>query len=254
MPNFRLHGMPRKGRVVIPNIPHHVTQRGVRKQDVFFSPADRRVYLELLAENAPRFGAELLAYTLMTNHVHHLIVPREKDSLRWTFQVTHRRYAEYVNTQYSWTGHLWQARFYSAPVDDTYFWVAVRYIHRNPVEARLVAHASDHTWSSAGAHCGGQSNKYIVTDTPYARRLARRSDWLQWLAKPEHRGKIACLRANTFRDLPIGSKDFLDALERDYGVVAHPPKMGRPKKGVISGESRESGDCHDFSVSASMIG
>ena len=71
----------------------------------------------------------------MTNHVHHLVVPHEKDSLRWTFQMTHKRYAEYVNARKNWTGHLWQAKFFSIPVDESYFLGALRYIYRNTVEA-----------------------------------------------------------------------------------------------------------------------
>lgn len=109
--------MSRDIRTAIPLLPHHVTQRGVRRQDVFFTPGDRSVYLDLLTLYAQRYGVELLAYTLMTNHVHHLAVPHERDSLRWTFQMTHKRYAEYINARNKWTGHLWQAKFFSSPVD-----------------------------------------------------------------------------------------------------------------------------------------
>jgi len=221
--------MPRRGRIVIPNIPHHVTQRGGRRQDVFFSDGDREVYLNLLAESAARHGARFLTYALMTNHVHHLVVPLEKDSLQWTFQTSHKRYAEYINARGGWTGHLWQARFYSSPVDDRFFWTAVRYILQNPVKAHRVRQATDYPWSSARAHCAGSADRLISTEGPYAERLRSRTDWESWLAISENPEDVAHLRKCTFRDLPTGSTEFLDSLEREYGVIAHPPKMGRPK-------------------------
>jgi hypothetical protein len=75
-----------------------------------------------------RYGLELLAYTLMTNHVHYVVVPHEEDSLRWTFQMIHERYAEYINAQNQWIGHLWQAKFFSSLVDEAYFWVAQLFV------------------------------------------------------------------------------------------------------------------------------
>ena len=223
--------MSRDIRTVIPLLPHHVTQRGGRRQDVFFTPGDRAVYLELLTLYAQRYGVELLAYTLMTNHVHHLVVPHEKDSLRWTFQMTHKRYAEYITARNTWTGHLWQAKFFSSPVDESYFWVALRYIYRNPVEAGLVTHPADYPWSSASAHCGKGADPYINTEGRYGVRIATKTDISRWLGErpdPEH---VKQLRRCTRRDLPTGAEEFLDSLEQEYGVRAHPPKVGRPKKG-----------------------
>ncbi|MEY4701686.1 MAG: hypothetical protein RL326_1873 [Pseudomonadota bacterium] len=222
--------MPRRSRTVIPRIPHHVTQRGARRQDVFFTDRDRFVYLDLLSHNAARYGADLLAYTLMTNHVHHLVVPHEKDSLQWVFQVTHKRYAEYLNTRHNWTGHLWQSRFYSSAVDDSYFWTAVKYIYRNPVEAGMAAHAMDYPWSSARAHCNGTKDPYLTQEASLAPRLSMKVDWVDWLRSPVEAERIAQLRKCTRRDLPTGSPEFLDSLEEKYGVVAHAPKMGRPRK------------------------
>lgn len=224
--------MSRDVRSVIPLLPHHVTQRGGRRQDVFFIPGDRCVYLELLSHYGARYGVELLAYTLMTNHVHHLVVPHEKDSLRLTFQMTHKRYAEYINARHQWTGHLWQAKFFSSPVDDSYFWIALRYIYRNPVEAQMVKHSSEYSWSSASAHCGKGIDPYITTEGRYGARIATKVDMFEWLKElpnPEH---VTQLRRCTRRDLPTGSEDFLDSLEREYGVRAHLPKIGRPKKRV----------------------
>ncbi|MCB0358524.1 MAG: transposase [Bdellovibrionales bacterium] len=74
--------MARRRRIVIPGAPHHVTQRGSRRGPIFFRDSDRDVYLSLLGKNASRYGIKILGYCLMTNHVHHLVVPQESDSLR----------------------------------------------------------------------------------------------------------------------------------------------------------------------------
>ena len=196
---------------------------------MFFSDADREVYKALLAHYSQKFGLDILAYTLMTNHVHHLALPREKDSLKWTFQMTHKRYAEYINAKSNCTGHLWQARYYSSPVDDRFFWVALRYILRNPVEAGMTQHSVDYRWSSARALCGLDENDMPTGSSRYAERLRAKTDWMLWLSTPENKECVDRLRASTLRDLPTGSPEFLDMLEREHQVSAHPPQMGRPK-------------------------
>jgi len=223
--------MPRRARVVIPNLPHHITQRGVRRQDVFFCDDDREVYLRLLKENAVKHGVAIIAYTLMTNHVHHLVAPSSPRALSLTYQITHKRYADYINARHQWTGHLWQSRFYSSPVDSDFFWIAVRYILQNPLKAGMVRHPTEYRWSSARHHCLGDLNSIITADPAWTERLGKRTDWMSWLEIIEDKEKVSALRENTLRDLPTGSSNFLDELERDFFVVAHPPKIGRPKVG-----------------------
>jgi putative transposase len=109
-------------------------------------------------------------------------------------------------------------------------WVTVRYIYRNPVEAKLVSHPAEYPWSSAGAHCNNGSDPYLTTGTPYANRLAARRDFHSWLESPEDVELIKQLKKATLRDRPTGSEEFLRGLEREYGIVALPPPLGRPKK------------------------
>ncbi len=232
--------MSRKARVVIPNIPHHVTQRGGRRQDVFFETRDRQLYLRLLKENADRYGVQVLAYVLMTNHVHHLVVPLENDSLRWTFQMTHKRYADHINARAGWSGHLWQERFYSSPVDNEYIWITTRYILRNPVEARLAKHAKDYMWSSVRAHLGLETDPVLTEQPQWIEFFKQRTDWDAWLSNAEDPQKVALLRKRTAQDLPTGSEVFLTLLQKEYGMRVRPGKLGRPKNDV-------NGDCHDFS-------
>ena len=89
--------MPCVARIVVAGQPHHVTQRGSNRQDVFFVGDDRRVYLELLRDHAQRFGFSVLGYCLMTNHVHVVGTPERGDSLAKAIGRTNFRYAQYVN-------------------------------------------------------------------------------------------------------------------------------------------------------------
>ena len=226
--------MPRSKRIIIPGVPHHITQRGSRRQNVFFVEADYDVYLALLVFYARKNGVEIVAYCLMTNHVHLLLVASDEDSIRATLQVTHKRYSEYINTRQGWNGHLWQERFYSCPVDPDYFWVALRYIERNPVKAEMVPHASLYPWSSSVAHCGIREDTVLTNAKKWRELIASRENWYEWLGEDESREQILHLKKATSRDMPCGSESFLDQIELEYNVCVRPPKMGRPKKVVMS--------------------
>jgi putative transposase len=135
--------MSRLPRVVIPGIPHHVTQRGNGRQRVFFDDDDYDLYLDLLAEGAREARVEVWAYCLMPNHIHAIIVPRDEDGLRACFAYVHRRYAGYINARMRRTGHFWQGRFGSVAMDEAHLWHALRYVSLNPVRAALCAVADD---------------------------------------------------------------------------------------------------------------
>jgi len=141
--------MARISRVVVPGLPHHVVQRGVRRMDVFFSDADRWEYLKQLAELGQRCGVSYLAWCLMTNHVHLIAIPAEEDSLARGIGEAHRRYTRYINFREGWRGYLFQGRFHSFPLEDTYLLAAVRYVLTNPVRAGIVDKPWDYPWSSA---------------------------------------------------------------------------------------------------------
>ena len=154
--------MARLARIVLPDVPHHVTQRGNRRLPVFFHDDDRELYLGLLAEAARASDTRCLAWCLMDNHVHLVLVPRTADGLRATLGEAHRRYTRHVNFREGWRGHLFQGRFASYPMDDGHLMAAVRYVEQNPVAAGLVATAADWRWSSARSHVAGKR----VADDP----------------------------------------------------------------------------------------
>lgn len=144
--------MARLARIVIPGVAHHVTQRGNRRLPIFFCDEDRHLYLRLLRDGCAAAGVRCLAWCLMDNHVHLILVPDHGDGLRAAIGEAHRRYTRHINFREGWRGYLFQGRFASYPMDDPHLIAAVRYVERNPVAAGIVREAHDWRWSSARSH------------------------------------------------------------------------------------------------------
>ena len=223
--------MARIARLVVPGLPHHVTQRGNRRGTTFFEEGDYALYLDLLAEASTRAQTEVWAYCLMPNHVHIILVPPDEDGLRRTFADLHQRYTGFINARARTTGHLWQGRFGSVVMDDEHLLNAVRYVTLNPVRAKLVRRARDWAWSSARAHLAGRDDK-VVKVAPV---LERTGDFAQFLSEPfdEAESYQALRRAETI-GRPLGSDRWLKALEKRTGRTLAPQRRGRKarEKGI----------------------
>jgi putative transposase len=150
--------MPRASRIVVPGVPHHITQRGNRQMPIFFSDNDRQAYIETLTKASAAQDIKCLAWCLMDNHVHLILQPPTADALRAALASAHTKYAQRVNLRQGLSGHLFQGRFGSYAMDDAHLMVAVRYVENNPVKAGLVAKAEDWRWSSARAHVLGEDD------------------------------------------------------------------------------------------------
>jgi putative transposase len=162
--------MPRGARIVFPGVPHHVTQRGNRRQTVFFCADDYRAYLNLAAQACREAGVEVWAYCLMPNHVHLVASPTTESGLASAIGAIHSAYARQINRRREWTGHLWQGRFASFAMEEQHLLNCVRYVGLNPVRAGLVRRAIDWPWSSVRAHVVGDDDG-LLTRTPVAERL-----------------------------------------------------------------------------------
>ena len=213
--------MPRMARVVCPGVPHHVTQRGVRRFNVFLDEADHQRYLELLALYAPRFGLGITAYCVMTNHVHIIGVPEHESSIAKVFRDCHGNYAAEFNKKYGKTGHVWQARPFSCVLDEAHTWAAIRYVERNPVRAGMVTRAEDYPWSSARGHCG------LTTDPLLSPAIDESlvSNWSAWLAEGTNNEYERRVRDRTYTGRPCGDDDFVKRVE---AIVGRPLAPGRP--------------------------
>jgi putative transposase len=219
--------MSRLARLVVPGIPHHVTQRGNRRETTFFSDADYRLYRDLLGEAARKAGAEIWAYCLMPNHVHVIATPRDGLGLRRTFADLHRRYTGHVNARHHWTGHLWQGRFGSVAMDEAHLVAALRYVSLNPVRARLVDRAEAWPWSSVCAHLDGRDDG-VVTVAPALERVGPFAAFLGEAFDEE--AQFAPLRRAETSGRPTGSAAWIAGLERQLARSIAPRKRGpKPK-------------------------
>ena len=228
--------MTRGPRIVLPEIPHHVTQRGSRRGLVFFSDEDKAHYLQLLRYYCERYGIEILAYCLMNNHVHHILVPGSPDALANALAATHMRYAQVINGTKGWQGHLWQERFFSSALDEGYLWSAIRYVERNPVSNGMVRHAWEYPWSSAAAHCGLRSDLLLTTDPKWIKSLGEIKNWRDWLEDQDSLETIRTLREQTRRDHPCGASGFIETLEKRFNLQLRQKPRGRPR--LSSGEKK----------------
>ncbi len=202
--------MARLPRFVLPGHPHHVTQRGNRRERTFFEEGDYALYLDLLAEASRRNGVEIWSYCLMPNHVHIIAVPSDEDGLSRTFSQLHRRYTGYINARLRVTGHLWQGRFGSVAMDEAHLHHCFRYVALNPVRARLVGRAEDWRWSSTGALLAGKDD-HVVKVAPVLERVGEFSAFLG--QEFDETTSYAALRKAETIGRPVGSAEWIAKME-----------------------------------------
>ena len=215
--------MARMARVVVPGYPHHVTQRGNRRQKTFFNQDDYGYYLSLMAEFTQQSGTEVWAYCLMPNHVHLVMVPSAEDGLRAPLAEVHRRYTRYINFREGWRGHLWQERFHSFTMDEAHLLATVRYVERNPVVAGLCTYPDDWKWSSARAHLQGEDDA-LVRVKPMLDRINK---WQTYLSVTKTDCKDKLIEQHTRTGRPLGGAEFVTQLEDITGRKLAPRRPGR---------------------------
>ena len=221
--------MPQLKRVVAVNCPHHITNRGNRRQTIFFSDEDKKFYLGLLHHYGNRFGLKFWAYCLMHNHVHLIAVPEKPDSMSLTIREAHRKYSIYVNLLMKWQGTLWQRRYYSVPLEDAHLHRALRYVENNPVRAGIVKKAEEYPWSSAPAHVLGNPDGLLSQNGP---GIQKRS-WRAFLREQEEEAEIDDIRTRTLTGRPLGGDEFVIELEETLSRVLRHKRPGRKKQKQI---------------------
>ena len=220
--------MPRIARAVAASFPHHVVQRGNNKEAVFFDEEDRVKYIHLIGKYSDKWNPPVLAYCLMTNHVHLLVKPRENLSLYKMMQGVTLCYTQYVNRRYGRTGRLWESRYHSCIVDkDSYLWAVARYIETNPVRAGIVKKAEDYAYSSARYHIIGG------TDDVLAEELfeeTQRKDYRAFIRSILSEKDMNVIRYHTKTGRPLGDERFAEKMERKMGRKFSRKLPGRPRK------------------------
>ncbi|UCG44172.1 MAG: transposase [candidate division WOR-3 bacterium] len=219
--------MARIARVVVPDVAHHVTQRGNRRERVFFTGADRERFLELLHDYSVDHGLETLGYCVLGNHLHLVVVPEREDSLARVLKPVNLRYAQYINRRKGWCGRVWQERFYSCPMDERHCLIAVRYVEQNPVRAGLARMAEEYRWSSAAGHSGMRVDRLLADRRGY---LSGIGDWSAWLKAGADRESGERLGLYTRTGRPLGEAGFVERIETLTGRELRPKPHGRPRK------------------------
>ncbi len=221
--------MPRLARTVFAHLPHHITQRGNRREDVFFDDEDRETYLQWLGEYAAKFKVEVAGYCLMSNHIHLILIPSTEDGLQKVLKPLHMRYAQRLNRARQQQGHIWQGRYFSSVLDGDYFRSCLHYVERNPVRARLSRKAENYAWSSARGHCGLANDKLLKPKPGWRKDLDDINNWSSWLAEPDTEEALLILRRNAMMGLPCGSEKFIRKMEKQAGRDLRYKPQGRPK-------------------------
>ena len=225
--------MARLPRLTLPGYPHHVIQRGNNRQAIFVSVADYQSLLDLLDDNAKKFGVAIHAYVLMSNHFHLLATPQTANGLPQMMQAVGRRYVRYFNDSQKRSGTLWEGRYKSTLIQsDRYLLACMAYIDLNPVRAALVAQAGDYPWSSYGHYSGRRLDKLITPhalvwelgNTPFAREAAY-AELVQSGISPV---KQVALTESALHGWALGEPDFLADLQKRTKRRASKSTAGRP--------------------------
>ncbi len=214
--------MARMPRLVVPDYPHHVTQRGNRRQKTFFNADDYSTYIDLVANAKLNAGCDISAYCLMPNHVHFVVVPDHKDSLALLFKEAHRSYTRRINFRNKWRGHLWQERFHSFVMDEEHLDATVRYVELNPVKARLCDKPSGWRWSSVHAHLSGQDDGLVSV----APTLSKFRNWMDYLETRQSDDEVQRIQMHTRTGRPLGGESFVEILEDLTDRTLKPRKPG----------------------------
>ena len=166
--------MPREARILSESGIYHVMLRGINQQQIFEDDGDNQKFLQILNDCKQICQFKLLAYCLMGNHVH-LLIKTEGEPLPQIFKRICGRYVYWYNAKYQRTGHLFQDRFKSEPVDhEAYLFEVIRYIHQNPVKAGISRSISEYPYSSYAEYAGRSG----FVDTDYVFTMITRESLL----------------------------------------------------------------------------
>lgn len=230
--------MARQPRFVLPGQPQHVIQRGNNRDVIFASEDDYLFYLEKLELACDRFGCDLHAYVLMTNHVHLLLTPQSGDGISKVMQSVGRYYVQYFNHQYKRIGTLWEGRYKSTLLDsEHYLFTCYRYIELNPVRAGMVDHPSEYPWSSYRYNATGVTNPMITPHQMYTdlgRDVEERCSSYQALfhGHVEDR-ELDEIRDATNHSWVLGSEQFREQIESLTSRQTQPKARGGDRKSKV---------------------
>lgn len=228
--------MPRTARVILPNYPHHIIQRGHNKQAVFASDDDYLFYIENLKEWKEKLGCKIYAYCIMTNHVHIVIDPGEDESnLGKLMKRIAGRQTRYINKIEGRSGTLWESRYKSSPIsNDEYLMICCRYVELNPLRAGMVERPEAYRWSSCRHKLGLEKNDWLDAYPVYAglgdSEEVRSSRYREWLDSSISESELKLIRESVQRGQLTGDGSFVEEVANMLGRRIEMRGQGRPNK------------------------
>jgi putative transposase len=227
--------MPRRPRVILPNIPQHIIQRGNNRQACFYADEDYHSYLEWLKEYSEKTDCKIHANVLMTNHVHLLVSTDKTEAVGAMMKALGQRYVQYINKMYKRSGTLWEGRYKSCPTQaETYLLACQRYIELNPVRANMVPHPAEYRWSSYAANAQGAEDGMITPHPLYealgADAASRQAAYRALFRFQLDVGLVDEIRKATNGNYALGNALFVQQIEDALGRRATAGKAGRPRR------------------------
>ncbi len=216
--------MPRKARVLVPNCPHHIVQRGHNRKAVFLADQDYQYYLENLKELKQELGIKLYAWCLMTNHIYIIAEPADDAmTLSTLMKRVNGRQSAYVNKLEGRSGSLWEGRYKASPIQkETYLLACVRYVELNPIKAKMVAALKDYPWSSYPERVGHRKRQLLDFDDCYQglgeNHEQRIHHYQEYLGESAKKNEIALICEGLQRNQLTGNPRFVDEIESRIGM------------------------------------
>jgi putative transposase len=231
--------MPRRPRVILPNVPQHIIQRGNNRQACFYADEDYHSYLEWLKEYSDKTDCKIHAYVLMTNHVHLLVSTEKAEAVGAMMKALGQRYVQYINKMYKRTGTLWEGRYKSCPTQaETYLLACQRYIELNPIRANMVKHPAEYRWSSYASNAQGADSS-IISPHPIYNALGldaatRQATYRELFRYTLDIGLVDEIRKATNGNYALGNALFVQQIEDALGRRVTAGKAGRPKLKLVA--------------------
>jgi putative transposase len=230
--------MARKPRLHVPGGLYHVILRGNARQDIFFTVEDRRRFFELVSEGVERYGYQVHAFCLMTNHVH-LALQSGDQALSVGLQNLSFRYTRHLNARLKRVGHLFEGRFKAYLVDrDSYGLTLVRYIHLNPVRARMVRQPAAYPYSSHRAYLGREDLPWLTIDWmlgQFAPRIGvARSRFARFVNDGKAEGHNEAFYGGQADSRIVGGEDFVKKILKPKSKPSKAPSINELMAHVCS--------------------
>ena len=213
--------MSRQARVVVPNVPLHITQRGNRKENIFLDDEDKEYYMKSFMFYKKKNRVKLYAWCIMDNHVHFILEPKTKKSLSKLFGALNTKYVKYFNKKYQMCGRLFGDRFFSCLLDEDHLYEGIRYVELNPWRAKMESEIGEYQWSSSLERLKKRT-KFFLSKLPEYLNI---SNWLEYLQEPiEGDASVIsqtwdAIRNFTIGGTPLGKESFINHIKSKVGAL-----------------------------------